>query len=468
MFVDRRSELAWLEARRCAPDAQLLVVYGKRRVGKTALLREFIRGGPAVYCLADRRPGREQLREVAARLGAHFGDAFVAEKGFANWLEVFEFLRTRLAGRPRRRGGRFVLVLDEFPYLVENDSATPSLFQKGWDETLARLPLCLVLCGSSVAVMESEALSARSPLFGRRTGDLVVRPFDFAAVREYVPAGWSFERTATLYAMLGGMPGYLRQFDLARSLEWNVRERLLAPGAFLFREVEFLLKEELREPRSYLAVLRAIAQGRRRFGEIVNDTGLEKNVLHKYLHVLERLQLMEREVPVTERAPERSKRSLYRLADPFVALWFACVHAFHSDLELGETGPALRRFREVLPHLAGAAYERIAAEVLRRPGTAPARLERVGRWWDASGEVDVVGVNEEQNAILFAEVKWSGRPLGTNVLEGLRAAAARVVWGRPDRREVFALFGRGGFTPELRRVAKREHVLLFEGDRRVV
>jgi hypothetical protein len=96
------------------------------------------------------------------------------------------------------------------------------------------------------------------------------------------------------------------------------------------------------------------------------------------------------------------------------------------------------------------------------------RLERVGRWWDASGEVDVVGVNEEQNAILFAEVKWSGRPLGTNVLEGLRAAAARVAWGRPDRREIFALFGRGGFTPELRRIAKREHVLLFVGDRRVV
>jgi AAA+ ATPase superfamily predicted ATPase len=358
-------------------------------------------------------------------------------------------------------------VLDEYPYLVDNNRATSSLFQKGWDETLSRLPLCLVLCGSSMTMMESETLAQRAPLYGRRTGDLLVRPLDFIGLRQFLPKRWSFEQCVEVYAVLGGMPGYLRQFDTDADLTTNVRERILEPGAFLFREVEFLLKEELREPRNYLAILRAIGQGKRKFGEIVNDTGLEKNVLHKYVHVLEDLQLVRREVPVTEHAPQRSKRSLYSLDDPFVAFWFACVHPYVSDLELGETRPALRRFRDILPQLLGRAFERVARETLRRDRALPVPLHRIGRWWDGQDEIDVVGVNDDVNAILFGEVKWSARPLGTDILRRLKEKGARVDWGGPRRREAFALFSRSGFTPELRRVARREGVLLFQRDRRI-
>lgn len=276
-------------------------------MGKTALLREFIRGKPAVYFLADRRPEREQLKEVAARLGVHLGDAFV----------------------------------------------------------------------------------------------------------------------------------------------------------------EFLLKEELREPRNYMAILRAVAQGKRKFGEIVNETGLATNVLHKYLQVLEELQLTEREVPVTENAPSRSKRSLYGIQDPSITLWFQCGYPFVSDLELGEAGPALRRFRQVLPHSLGRAYERIARELLRRTTELSFPLQRLGRWWDAGDEIDLVGANDEANAILFGEVKWSPRPLGTDILRALREKAARVAWGRPGRRTAYALFGRSGFTPELMRLARREEILLFRQDARI-
>ncbi len=466
-FVNRDPELAWLEKRWVAPGAQLLIVYGKRRVGKTALLKKFMREKPAVYVLADRRPERDQLKEIAVRLGAHFDDAFVGRKGFTDWLEAFDYLRQQLAREPARRRRRLALVLDEYPYLVENNPATSSLFQKGWDEMLGRLPVCLVLCGSSIAMMESETLAQRAPLYGRRTGDLPVRPLEFAGVRQFLPARSSFERCVEIYALLGGMPGYLRQFDFGRDLEVNVRERILEPGAFLFREVDFLLKEELREPRNYLAILRAIGQGKRKFGEIVNDTGLAKNVLHKYLQVLEDLQLVVRDVPVTERAPQRSKRSLYGLVDPFIAFWFECVHPYVSDLELGEAGPALARFRQVLPQLLGRAFERVAREGLRRERTLPFPLQRVGRWWDRQDEIDVVGVNDEANAILFAEVKWSAKPLGTDILRDLREKSTRVTWGRRDRREAFALFSRKGFTAELRRVARGDGVLLFEGDTRI-
>lgn len=466
-FVDRERELGWLEERWRAPGAQLLVVYGRRRVGKTELLKQFIHGKPAIYVLADRRPEREQLREAAARAGAHFGDAFIGRKGFESWLEAFEYLQARLGRGHRNRARRLILAIDEYPYLVENNSATSSLFQKGWDETVRHLPLCLVLCGSSMAMMESEILVQRAPLYGRRTGDLQVRPLDFRGARRFLPPRKPFEASVEAYAVLGGMPGYVRQFRFDRALERNVREQILTPGAFLFREVDFLLKEELREPRNYLAILRAVGQGKRKFGEIINETGLAKNILHKYLHVLERLQLIEREVPVTERAPHRSKRSLYGLQDPFVAFWFECVYPFVSDLELGETGPALRRFRELLPHLLGRAYERIARESIRRNEGVPFPISRVGRWWDAEGEIDLIGVNEEMNGILFGEVKWSRRPIGLDILRDLKAKAARVEWGRRGRREVFALFARGGFTPDMRKVAREEGILLFEKDRPV-
>lgn len=466
-FVDRERELEWLKQRWRVGHTQMLIVYGKRRVGKTALLKQFIRDKPAVYVLADRRPEREQLKEVASRLGAHFGDAFIGRKGFEGWLEAFEYLKVKVSGQATKGGRKLVLALDEYPYLVENNPATSSLFQKGWDETLSHLPLCLILCGSSMAMMESETLAQKAPLYGRRTGDLVVRPLNFSGVRQFLPKRWSFEQCVEVYAVLGGMPGYLHQFDLDADLEKNVRREILTPGTFLFREVDFLLKEELREPRNYLAILRAISQGKRKFGEIINDTGLAKNVLHKYLHVLEDLQLIEREVPVTAKAPQRSKQSLYGLQDPFVGFWFECVYPYRSDLELGETQPALQHLRQILPHLLGRAYERIAREVIRSSGALPFPIHQIGRWWDPQDEIDLVGLNEEANAILFGEVKWSSKALGTDILQNLRAKAARVQWGRKGRREAFALFGRKGFTEEMRRVARRDGVLLFEQDRQV-
>jgi uncharacterized protein len=468
MFVNRAAELEWLKARWRAENAQLLIVYGKRRVGKTALLKEALQGKSGVYFLADRRPEREQLREVAARLGGHFTDPFIARKGLATWLEAFEYLATHLRPPAAKPRDRLLLILDEYPYLVENNPATSSLFQKGWDETLQDLPLTLVLCGSSMAMMESETLAHRAPLYGRRTGDLLVRPLDFAGVRQFLPKRRPFAQAVGIYAVLGGMPGYLHQFDFARDLLDNIRERILTPGAFLFREVDFLLKEELREPRNYLAILRAISQGRRKFGEIANDTGLGKNILHKYLHVLEDLQLVERDVPITEKTPQKSRRSLYGLQDPFVAFWFACGYPYVSDLELGETRPALRRVRDLLPHLLGRAYERIARETLRRSTGLPFPLQRIGHWWDDQTEIDVVGINDEANAILFGEVKWSERPIGTDIYRALTEKARRVVWGPADRRESFALFSRSGFTLEMRRTARQNNVLLFVRDELMV
>ncbi len=460
-FVGRRAELAFLEGQWRKRGAQLIVVTGKRRVGKTYLLNQWIRQKPAVYYLADRRPEREQLREVARRLGAYFDDAFVARKGFDDWLEVFAYLKTKVTRR-------FALVIDEYPYLATNNAATSSLFQKGWDETLHALPVYVVLCGSSIAMMVSETLAQSAPLYGRRTGDVRIHPLDFEEVVELLPKKLSFEERVEVYATLGGMLGYLAHFDMLKAdLEYNVREEILSPGAFLFREVEYLLSEELREPRNYLAILAAIAQGNRKFGQIVNATKLPPTAPKGYLDVLAELELVEREVPVTEPMPHKSKKSLYGLQDPFVALWFDIVYPYRSDLELGNTQPSIERFRKSFPAVMSRAYERIARETIRKAPDLPFPLHRVGRWWDSGHEIDVLGLNADVNGLLAGEVKWSNQPLGSEVLATLRARTAHVQWGRRERREAFALFSKSGFTADLRRRARTEGILLFHGTRRL-
>src|SRR3972149_11317634 len=361
-FVGRTRELAVLNTQWRRRDAQLLIITGKRRGGKTYLLNRWLRGKSGVYYLADRRPERDQLRELAKRLGAHFQDPFVAAKGFEDWLEVFAYLKGKITRR-------FALVIDESPYLAANNPATSSLFQKGWDETLHALPIYLVLCGSSIAMMVSETLAQQAPLYGRRTGDLLIRPL-------------AFEERVQVYATLGGMPGYLTQFDLLRTdLESNVREQILTPGRFLFREVDYLLSEELREPRNYLAILAAIAQGKRKFGEIVNATRLPATAPKTYLDVLEQLQLVERDVPVTEPMPHKSKKSLYGLQDPFVALWFEIIYPYRSELELGNWHPSIERFRKSRPQILSAGYERIARETIRKEADLPFAGQPGGRGW---------------------------------------------------------------------------------------
>jgi len=461
-FIGRKAELAFLHAQWRKREAQLIILTGKRRVGKTFLLNHWIQRKPAVYYMADRRPEREQLRELAKRLGAHFNDPFVANKGFDDWLEVFAYLKTKVTRR-------FALVIDEYPYLAANNPATSSLFQKGWDETLHALPISLVLCGSSIAMMVSETLAQAAPLHGRRTGDLLIRPLDFVDVCEFLPKTLAFEERVQVYATLGGMPGYLTRFDMVKAdLEFNVREQILTPGAFLFREVEFLLSEELREPRNYLAILAAIAQGKRKFGEIVNATKLPPTAPKTYLDVLEQLQLVERDVPVTEPMPHKSKKSLYGLQDPFVALWFEIIYPYRSELELGNWHPSIERFRKSLPVMMSRAYERIARETIRKAADLPFPVHQVGRWWDHNHEIDVCGVNTEANGLLLGEAKWSTQPVGADILAGLQATAPHVRWGNPGRHQAFALFSKSGFTPDLRRRAKAEGVLLFQGTRRVV
>lgn len=438
-FIDRDAELGFLEATWQRPEAQLLIVLGRRRVGKTALLRHFAGRHAVVHYVATRLPEAQQLAELGEAVGQALGDPLLTENGFRDWRQVF----TVVAGGRQRAA----LILDEFPYLIEANPALPSLLQRAWDETLAASDAWLVLCGSSVAMMERETLDARAPLYGRRTGQLRLPPLPFDAVRQFVPR-YSFEDAIRTHAVFGGIPHYLQMLDPSRPLLTNIRDRVLGVGAPLREEVEFLLRQELVETRIYFGILAAIAAGKEKLGEIVNATHLPQGNVSKYLAVLQSLGLVVRDVPASEHHPEKSKRGLYRIADPFVRFWFRHVRRSWNRLEAGQVEVVLHDIGADLDQLAAASYEDLCRQLVAARGIGPRRWNRVGRWWNRSDEIDVVGFGDG-GGLLAGEAKWSSKPVGTNVLDELQATVARSGLAADSRDVTFALFSRSGFTRAL-------------------
>lgn len=458
-LINRVEELSGLEAHWKKQASQLVVIYGKRRVGKTSLIQAFSQGHHHVYFLADKTTESENLKALGRAVGKRFEDSILMKNGFKDWYDFFEYLKQRVKTKT-------VIAIDEFPYLAEGNKAISSVFQKGWDETLSKLPIFLILCGSSIGMMESETLAYKAPLYGRRTAQILVRPFSFLDAWNFYPKH-NFAKFLETYSVTGGNPAYLLKLRDAKNLKDALLRYILKPVELLFEEVEFILKEELREPRQYMSILRAISFGCCKFGEIVNETGIEKSSLHKYLFTLEDLYLIEKEVPVTEKNPEKSRRGLYQITDQFVKFWFNYVYPFKGELEIGNTISALAQWEKSFDQIIAANYELASREILRKHQAKLFAFARVGRWWEGNEEIDLVAVNESTREILFGEAKWSNKQVGTNIYEDLKRKATKVNWGSKGRKERFALFSKSGFTPDMKKLAKRDRVLLFEQDKLV-
>lgn len=456
-FINRQLELNTLTQKWNQKKSQFIIIYGKRRVGKTELIKQFIKNKPSVYFLAEKTTVQDQLKELGRIMGSHFKDSILLAQGFPSWLDVFKYLKEKVK-KP------FVFGIDEFPYLVETDNAISSIFQKGWDEYLKNSPVFLILSGSSVAIMESETLLYKSPLFGRRTGQIFLKPLTFEQSWEFFPQK-SFDDFLAIYSLTGGMPAYLLQIESLVSLEKNIKAKIFTKTEYLHNEVEFILREELREPRVYMSILKAISWNKTRFGEIANETGLEKNIIQKYLGVLEKLQLIEREVPVTEISLDKSRKGIYKICDNFVRFWFQYVFPYRSGLEIENYNEALAKFQTGFPIIQSIVYERVAQEILRLYENELFSFERIGRWWDGKEEIDVVGINSETKEIVFGEAKWSNKPIGTNIYYNLKNKTQFVQWNISNRKEYFVLFSKSGFTADMCALSKKEHVILIEKDK---
>ncbi len=369
-FVGRSHERAFLEELSGSGRPELFVLYGRRRVGKTELLQQFCQGRRAVYFMAAQVRDRDNLRAFRGALAEGLGDALAQEVEFPDWTAALSFLVERTGSE------RLVVVLDEFPYLCEANKSVPSQLQRFWDTRGKKSALMLILCGSQVSFMEKEVLAERSPLFGRRTAQKRLEPLRPSETLEFFPR-WDLEQRLLAYAILGGMPAYLSRFDDALSLRENILRDLLRPEGYLFDEVAFLLRSELTNPATYSSLLGSIARGAQRLNDIALDVGVDSTTAGKYLHVLRELHLVEREVPITDSDPLRSRRGTYRIADRFLSFHFrhlqpnlSLIHAGRGSRVLEEAvEPDLNRLLDearvdfVVDHLRREAAELVGEEL---------------------------------------------------------------------------------------------------------
>ncbi|MGB9722183.1 MAG: ATP-binding protein [bacterium] len=454
-FIDREKELKFLVDKWSEPKAQLIVLWGKRRVGKTEIVKQFIKDKPAIYFLAENTSMGEQLRKFSLLVGKFFNESLLQTRGFTDWEQAFLYLK--------EKNKRFIFVIDEFPYLIQSNNAIPAIFQKGWDEYLSGGKNFLILVGSSISMMETEVLGYRSPLYGRRTGQWQINPMAFDQV-SFFRKGKSFEDRLLHYSVAGGIPAYHLQFSVNEDFFENIRNKVLKKGQFLYDEVEFLLREELREPRYYFALLQAIALGKRKLSEIVNATGLSQPVANKYLTILADLHIVERELPVTEQKPLKSKRGLYKIADEYFNFWFRFVFPNRSALELDRIEEVIKIIKKEIPLYISYVYEKVAQQILLKHTDLFFPFSTIGKWWNKNEEIDIVGLNPEMNAILFGEVKWSNKPVGLDIYENLKKKAKNVIWGKKQRKEYYVLFSKSGFTDSMLSLARKEKVRLFVND----
>ena len=455
MFVDRVRELHLLEERYISGKAELFVLYGRRRVGKTELLRAFCEGKPHVFYVADLGTEASTLAEFTRQISQHVFGAGDAISPFATWDAAFEFLAKQATQE------RLIVIIDEFTYLIDANDAVPSILQRLWDTHLQHTQLMLVLCGSYVGMMEQHVLAYRAPLYGRRTGQWRLQPLDFWNIHFFL-SGYANEDLMRAYAVLGGVPAYLRQFDEKRSLLDNIKHSILTQGSFLYDEPRFLMLQELRDPNRYFSVLEAIAGGKTRMNEIAQASGIANSSITFYLNTLQEMGLIDRSVPVTEMQAHKSKRGIYRLLDNYFRFWFRFVYPNRSLLERGEQGQVRAKVEAELDQFVGPVFEVICQEYIWRrhaAGELGFVPKAVGHWWDGQEEIDVVALGDE--IILAGECKWTSKPVGINILDSLRNKTQRL---SAKATMQYVLFARSGFTDELRAVAERENITLFDLD----
>ncbi|UWG50680.1 AAA+ superfamily ATPase fused to HTH and RecB nuclease domains [Halalkaliarchaeum sp. AArc-CO] len=438
-FYDREEELDTLTGAVESPGSDFVVVYGRRRVGKTELLKEFCADRPHIYFLAAQEAEHRQREKFLEQVADYFDERVPR---IDSWDEAFEYLGENLQRED------LVVVIDEFPYLVEENDSLPSYIQAFVDQALDGTDSMLVLCGSSVSTMESEILGHESPLYGRRTAQLDVTPFSFQQAREVI--SYNITDAVRSYAVTGGTPMYLTLFDYDQSLAANIRSHVLSSSAVLYNEPEFLLRTELRNPARYMSILEAVALGHTTPNEISGATGIDSGPLSKYLQTLRRLRLIERDVPVTA-SGKKSKRSRYRVADEFLRFWFRYVEPHRSSIEEAPEIVYDGTIEPDLPTHVATTFEDVCQEAvwegIRRGAFEP--YSEVGRWWYGEEEIDIVGLAPNDDRVLLAECKWTTDPVGEDLVKSLRAKAEHVRWGPSDRDEQFALFSKSGFVDGL-------------------
>lgn len=458
-FIDRESETATLEREYARDGSSLVILYGRRRVGKTSLITKFINGKNALFFLASEESELQNRESFKRRAADFINSDLLRYAAISSWDVIFKaIMDTEFDKKP-------IIVIDEFQYIGKSNPAFPSIFQRIWEEVLKNMSVMVILCGSLISMMESQTLNYDSPLYGRRTAQIRLKQIPFRYYGQFFPTR-SEKELIEMYSVTGGVPKYIELFGECEDIYSAIKQNILNPSGYLYDEPHFLLQQEVSEIGSYFSLIRAIAAGNSKLSEIATVLETKTTNLTKYLKTLIGLDILEREVPVTEDNPEKSKRGLYKIRDNYIKFWFAFVYPNMSFLESGNSEIVMSKIRKgLVSNQIAFVYEDICREKmwkLNAEGVWDFHFSKIGRYWDNKTEIDIAALDPDGKNLILGECKYWTDPVGINILKDLEKKSWSVTWEDGRRKTHYVLFSISGFTPELESyVATRPDVKLF-------
>ena len=461
-FVNRQRELKLLSDRVNSGRAELLVVYGRRRIGKTALLLHWIGSHPdcaQCYWVAHKTSAERLLSSFSAVVAPLLSQGGGSGLTFESWESAFTHLFA--LGKERR----LLLVLDEFPYLIQSCPNLPSLLQKIWDHQGKDSQVVLVLCGSHYHMMADQLFSARQPLYGRATGSLLMDEVNYRDLGLFLP-GYSIDQLAQCAAVIGGVPKYLEMWNDGKPPLRNVEELILSDATLFRHEALFLIQDELPEPRTYLAILETLGAGCMTPGTIAKGAGIDRGHVGKYLHTLVELRFVRRLLSADIQRRRNTRTARYEIRDPYLRFYFEFIYRHPEWLEQGR----IKQMRKAIEsrfeaYVGKQVYEEWARQRLVELGDAEELAfvpDDVGRAWNPRVEIDVLAVNWKERSAIAGECKWRREKMGSAELASLRCRCKRLD-RIGDFKIQYALFSKNGFSKELLSSAESAELLLFEG-----
>ena len=466
-FIGRKNELHTLNTE-YNRNSSFVVIYGRRRVGKTTLIKEFLKNKTAFYYLATEELESQSMKRLANVIARTTKNTLLQKIEFTDWLDLFQLIADH---KPEEKK---VLVIDEFPYLVRTNSAFPSILQNAWDEFLKDSNVMLILSGSLIGMMQKHALSYDSPLYGRRTAQMRLTPLPFTSI--YETQNLPFEQAVEQFALTGGVPKYLEFFEDGRPLEEQLKDAVFSKNGFLYEEPNFLLKSEFLTAVNYFSIIKTIADGNHKLGKIASALGQESSSLTPYLSTLSDLGFIEKRTPITEKNPEKSRKGLYFIADNFLRFWFCYVYPYKGELELDNMQIVLDEIhKDFKEKFVAFAYEDICKDIFAKLCSNNAISfvpSRIGSYWlndyDGDTEIDVMSVDHQNKQVFAGEYKYHTKPVDAPVYFTLKEKvdnAAEIRKSFPKYNVIYGLFSKSGFTKRMLDIAKENpNILLIHED----
>jgi hypothetical protein len=457
MFIGRKDELKILENLYNSNQFEMLVIYGRRRIGKTTLLSKFSEDKNSIFFVAEEMNEKLLLEKFSKIISEYIGNSNLP-LNFTSWEGAIEYLGT-LAKKER-----ILLVLDEFPYMVNANERLLSKLQNLIDHQLKESQLFLVLCGSSISFMEDEVLAHKSPLFGRRTAQMKVKAFDYYESSLFFN-DYSNENKIITYSILGGIPHYLLKFNDQSGLKENLKKNIFSPSAYLLDEPINLLKQELRNPSLYNSIIIAIANGETKLSKIADKVGESNSKTANYIKSLLELHIISKITPITEK--DNSRKSIYQINDNFFRFYFKYVIDHMSLIEQGLNDYVVdTKVFPMINEYVGHIFEEVCIEYLIRMNqnfNLPFVVEKFGKWWGNNPikkqqeEIDIVGMNKE--SALFGECKFRNEKCGLSVLNQLfeRSQLLKV------KKRYYYIFSKSGFTKKIIEAAEHRRDVTLVG-----